>query len=67
MPKTKEDKRYVGRSEVQSCCICGRAIHGYGHNPTPVATGRCCDECNTYVVIPVRISMLFSNAKKKEG
>lgn len=66
MAKT-EDKRYGGRSEIQSCCLCDGPINGYGHNAEPCWQGRCCDECNTYIVIPVRISVLFTNAKKKEG
>jgi hypothetical protein len=27
----------------------------YGNNAEPVNSGRCCDECNDMVVIPVRI------------
>lgn len=44
----------------QSCCLCGNEIHGYGHNPSPCRdSGRCCDACNTYVVIPARIDSLY--------
>lgn len=33
------------------CCICGKKIKGYGHNPWPIKrTGQCCDECNKEVI-----------------
>ena len=47
------------------CCFCGKEIEGYGNNPHPVggyigqgggADDRCCDECNSRIVIPVRLS-----------
>lgn len=49
----------------QRCCLCEKMFVGWGHNPKPlpfarVAKGsgftshRCCDECNTHLVIPVR-------------
>jgi hypothetical protein len=51
------------------CCICGGDVDKHytregvmywdkGHNPDPVKTGeddRCCDACNTNVVIPARV------------
>ena len=40
--------------EKQVCCICGKEYTGYGNNAEPVCSGRCCDECNTKVVIPER-------------
>lgn len=37
---------------------------GWGHNPEPVKhDGRCCDKCNSEIVVPARI-MEFQ-AKKK--
>jgi len=44
------------------CSICGVSIkndygQGRGHNPEPVADGRCCDQCNLTVVIPYRIML----------
>lgn len=40
------------------CSICKTEITGYGHNPSPVTyTGRCCNKCNTEVVIPKRIKI----------
>ena len=46
------------------CSICKGPIpveHGtwkYGHNAEPVNSGRCCGDCNTMVVIPVRLRQL---------
>lgn len=42
------------------CCICGREIKPVGdwtqgHNAEPAADGRCCDECNSMIVIPMRL------------
>lgn len=42
------------------CCICGREIKpvgdwAQGHNAEPAADGRCCDECNSMIVIPMRL------------
>jgi hypothetical protein len=44
------------------CSICGKKIlpnaFGWdkGNNAYPVNDGRCCDLCNTTVVIPVRLA-----------
>ena len=35
------------------CCICGKMIEGYGHNPHPIVKAkgyRCCDKCNAKVL-----------------
>lgn len=54
--KLDEDKE-------QECVICHKPFEGYGNNAEPVAEGRCCDECNTKVVIPARIEEM-NKAKK---
>ena len=39
------------------CSICGLMIgkfsgsSGFGHNAQPINDGRCCDDCNTLVII----------------
>lgn len=42
------------------CCLCNQVIpDGVGHNPEPVVgaeTGRCCDRCNSTIVIPWRMN-----------
>jgi hypothetical protein len=37
--------------QVHTCSICQRDYHGYGHNAYPINEGRCCDGCNTLVII----------------
>ncbi len=38
------------------CVICGEPIIGYGNNPAPISyEGRCCDMCDSFVVIPERM------------
>ena len=47
------------------CSICNNEIEkneisswDKGNNAQPINNGRCCDECNTYKVIPVRLMNL---------
>lgn len=48
--------------ETKICCLCGKPIFGYSHNPRPVAKeGECCNDCNATKVIPARLK------KMKEG
>lgn len=42
----------------QICSICGRTLIDNGNNSEPIFEGRCCNECNSRVVIPVRIKLL---------
>lgn len=42
--------------DLPRCSICGKGYAGYGNNAEPVNNGRCCDNCNTYIVIPRRIT-----------
>tara|TARA_B100000965_G_scaffold366622_1_gene351947 strand:- start:288 stop:479 length:192 start_codon:yes stop_codon:yes gene_type:complete len=56
-----------------NCSICENPItkdpiSGWdgGHNSEPVAPGRCCDDCNSRVVIPTRLAAIFS-VKEKEA
>jgi hypothetical protein len=46
--------------EQYSCCICKNTFNDWGNNPFPCCavkdeTAKCCDGCNTSVVIPMRI------------
>jgi hypothetical protein len=43
------------------CVICEKTIKKqYGNNPAPVVDkGKCCDNCNTKVVIPTRINLIL--------
>lgn len=48
------------------CCICGKKFEGYGNNPQPLwPEGRCCDECNSSLVIPARIEQMSPYEKTK--
>lgn len=51
------DYKVVGNDVVnKTCCICGKEFIGYGNNPSPVKEkGKCCDECNSTVVVPTRL------------
>ena len=38
------------------CIICGKEAGEYGNNPAPITeVGRCCDECNGRLVVPLRL------------
>lgn len=50
----------VGFVPNRKCSICGKPFDGFGNNPEPVKPyrDRCCDDCNTDVVLPLRIFSL---------
>lgn len=43
--------------DMRQCSICGEEFEGFGHNPSPLLPPdqRCCDLCNSFIVVPVRI------------
>ena len=46
------------------CCICGKRIRNHGNNPWPIKrSGKCCDECNTNIVIPARVDKVLKESK----
>lgn len=50
-----------GMESGRICAICGAPIEGFGNNPYPVVKdegARCCDLCDSMVVIPARIRAL---------
>ena len=50
---------------VTTCVLCGKALHGMGANPSPLAdSGECCDYCDNNLVIPARITQ-YMNSKKE--
>jgi hypothetical protein len=54
---------------LERCCLCGCALVDFGHNPRPLAEGRCCTECNGAKVIPARIAPVYGGkflSKKSE-
>lgn len=48
---------------MKNCSICGKKYDGYGNNAQPVNNGRCCDDCNSTIVVPRRIT---DSINKKE-
>jgi hypothetical protein len=50
------------RKRKLRCVICKEPFSEYGNNTQPIASGRCCNECNTTVVIPTRL-MRFMGVK----
>ena len=51
---------------MRKCIICKKSYKGYGHNALPIIEGRCCDECNERLVIPLRIRLHFAMDKYKQ-
>ena len=51
----KEPKKEI---ELNECSICDAPFLGMGHNAQPINRGRCCNECNTLAVIPVRLMLI---------
>jgi hypothetical protein len=47
------------------CSICQRLYEGYGNNAVPVNAGRCCDRCDTMIVIPARIRLADCDAYER--
>lgn len=43
---------------MKTCSICQREFEEFGNNAQPVNDGRCCDECNSAVVLPARIARM---------
>jgi hypothetical protein len=54
------------------CSICGGDIDAQGtwlrgHNAQPVTAGRCCTECNFFVVLPARITLIAQAEKASKS
>ena len=49
------------------CVICGEHFYGFGNDPAPVKnTGRCCDDCNSLIVVPARYYLFFRRGAENE-
>ena len=50
------------------CCLCGKEMReGEGNNPWPVMdNGECCDRCNLFDVVPLRIELMTKKLQKEE-
>ena len=59
MPREQEKPPKKLQDKVKFCSICGFPYTGWGNNALPINKGRCCDDCNSLHVIPVRIKRLY--------
>jgi len=50
-------------NETHRCSICQREYRGWGNNAAPVNHGRCCDDCNSLVVIPARLNEIRERSR----
>jgi hypothetical protein len=48
------------------CSICGKLASGWSCNAAPVNDGRCCGDCDRFIVIPHRIRALTRRQKEVE-
>lgn len=37
------------------CCFCKKDAGKYGNNALPIMKGKCCDNCDEEIVLPIRI------------
>jgi len=49
------------KSAKKSCVLCGKLITGHGNNAEPLASGKCCDQCNMQVIM----ARMSKHGKKK--
>jgi hypothetical protein len=52
----------------RTCPFCKYTFTGWGNNPEPVlpwesGKNACCDDCNSTVVIPARLTAIFESRK----
>lgn len=47
-----------------NCSICNQPYYGWGNNASPFS-GKCCDDCNSMVVIPYRVAVAVSGKDVK--
>lgn len=43
----------------------GKVFWDQGHNAEPVKSGRCCDRCNSTIVLPVRLGIMIDSRNEK--
>jgi DNA-directed RNA polymerase subunit RPC12/RpoP len=53
---------YRLKGKEYECVFCDVEIEGYGNNSEPIKKGRCCNDCNSKLVIPFRL-LSFKNKK----
>jgi hypothetical protein len=60
---TANGNRDMTSDKAGVCPFCGGRYEGWGNNPAPLVGGRCCDECNLALVVPVRRQLLRHQLK----
>ncbi len=45
------NKKARTEERANQCVLCNKQIVGFGNNAAPLANGKCCDECNTRVML----------------
>ena len=48
------------------CSICNEKIEGFGNNAQQINNGRCCNDCNTLVIIERIKEMSNDNARSTQ-
>ena len=54
-------KSKINKKKV--CSICEKTYEGYGNNAEPINEGRCCDKCNSTVVLNQRLNGMLKHLK----
>lgn len=56
--RSRREHRIGRLGEVKTCSICQLPYTGWGNNAWPVNEGRCCNNCNSAVVIVARLNQI---------
>ena len=48
-------------NKTKKCSVCGKEFKGWGNNPYPLKRSECCNECDTNIIIPLRLFFLPTN------
>jgi len=55
-----------GNNPPLVCSICHEKFTEYGNNAQPVNDGRCCDACNSSIVVPIRLKRMYAAELERE-
>ena len=57
---------HMSENKKYKCVLCDGESYGYGNNPEPIKpydAGRCCEACNTMMVIPARMAAILNHGQ----
>lgn len=60
---SSRQERKAAAEKPKKCSICAGLYTGLGNNAQPINAGRCCNECNTFVVVPTRIRGMVARSE----